>query len=80
MFKDTVYQDRNKPKDPDIILSDSTFSTEIFPVNLADFSSMTGVWTTVHKAMKPGQNGVYLVVRVDGKKVTETLTLDISQE
>jgi len=29
----------------------------------------------VHEEMKPGENGVYLTVMVEGKPISETLTL-----
>ncbi len=67
----------DRPKTPDI-LSGVIFSKEIFPSKLARFSTLA--MTTVFDPMQPGENGVRLTVRVGGKEITETLTLNISQE
>ena len=60
------------------IISGSLFSKEIFPTTLARFSTLA--MSTVFDPMQPGENGVRLTVRVGGKEITETLTLNISQE
>ena len=60
------------------IVSGSMFSKEIFPAQLAEFSTIA--MSTIYNPMKPGENGVRLTVRVGGKEITETLTLNISQE
>ena len=60
------------------IISGSMFSKEIFPATLARFSTLA--MSTVFDPMQPGENGVRLTVRVGGKEITETLTLNISQE
>ena len=67
----------DKIKTPSII-SGSMFSKEIFPKKLAEFSTIA--MSTIYNPMKPGENGVFLTVIVAGKKITETLTLNISQE
>jgi len=67
----------DRPETPDII-SGSMFSKEIFPAKLAEFSTIA--MSTIYNPMKPGENGVRLTVRVGGKEITETLTLNISQE
>ena len=78
MFEGIPYAKRKDPKPPDIIPPSSTFSKEIFPSNLAYFSSLAKAW--VHEAMKPGENGTHLTVKVDGKEITEKLTLHFSRE
>ncbi len=60
------------------IISGSMFSKEIFPAKLARFSTLA--MTTVYDPMQPGENGVRLTVRVGGKEISETLTLNVSQE
>ena len=40
MFKDTPFADRNKPRPAEIIPGDALFQKEIFPSNLAEFSSL----------------------------------------
>ena len=67
----------DKLKTPAII-SGSLFSKEIFPRELSEYSTMLG--STVYNPMEPGENGVFLSVKVGGKKVTETLTLNFSEE
>jgi len=67
----------DKPKTPSIIAG-SMFSKEIFPGKLAEFSTIA--MSTIHNPMQPGENGVLLSVKVDGKQITETLILDISLE
>ena len=67
----------DKPKTPSIIAG-SLFSKEIFPRKLAEFSAIA--MSTIHNPMQPGENGVLLAVKVDGKLIPETLTLDISIE
>jgi len=60
------------------IISGSLFSKEIFPVKRAQFSTLA--MSTVHEPMQPGENGVLLSVKVDGKKISERLTLNFSIE
>ena len=60
------------------IISGSLFSKEIFPVKLAQFSTLA--MSTVHEPMQSGENGVLLSVKVDGQKITERLTLNFSIE
>jgi len=67
----------DKLKTPTII-SSSLFSIEIFPRELSEYSPLFG--STVYNPMKPGENGVFLAVKVEDKQVSETLTLNISQK
>jgi hypothetical protein len=67
----------DKPKTPSIIAG-SIFSKEIFPKKLAEFSTVA--MSTIHNPMQPGENGVLLSVKVDGKQITETLTLTVSMD
>lgn len=67
----------DRPETPDIIAG-TIFSREIFPSKLARFSTLA--MTTVFDPMQPGENGIRLAVRVGGKEITETLTLNISRE
>lgn len=67
----------DKLKTPAII-SGNLFSKEIFPRELSEYSSVFR--STVYNPMKSGENGVALTVKVAGKKITETLTLDFSQQ
>jgi len=60
------------------IIAGSLFSKEIFPAKLAQYSTIA--MSTIHEPMKPGENGIFLTVKVGGKQITETLTLQISQE
>lgn len=59
------------------IISGNMFSKKIFPKKLAEFSTIA--MSTIYNPMEPGENGVLLAVKVDGKEITETLTLNISQ-
>jgi len=67
----------DKLKTPAIV-SGSLFSKEIFPRELSEYSSIFR--STVYNPMKSGENGVALTVKVAGKEITETLTLDFSQQ
>jgi hypothetical protein len=75
-FKGIAYADRKKSKPPDIVTG-VLFTKEIYANNLLYFSpQLAKAW--VHEAMKAGENGVYLTVRVNGKVITETLQLNFS--
>lgn len=71
-FEDTVLADRNKPKLPDIVAGNATFSKKIYPSNLFELSVIAGA--PLHGEMKAGENGVYLTVIADGKEIAETHT------
>ena len=60
------------------IVSGSMFSKEIFPAKLAEFSTLA--MSTIYNPMQPGENGILLSVKVGGKEITETLTLNVFQE
>lgn len=78
MFEGLMYMDRNNPKLPDIVFAHSLLSKTIWPSNLVyfyDYVRGGGQWS--HHSMGAGENGVYLSVTVDGKEITERLTLDL---
>lgn len=78
MFEGVVYKDRNNPKSPDVIFPGGELSKSIWPNNLVGFSSgKYGGWR--HDSMPPGENGVYLTVAVDGKEISEKITLTLSR-
>lgn len=80
MFEGVVYRDRNNPKPPDIIFAKSSFTKEIMPNNLVDFSTSqySGGWR--HEQMPTGENGVYLTIKVGGEEIKEKLTINITRE
>jgi hypothetical protein len=65
-------------KEFESIASYSTVSKEIFPGSLGYYSAIAK--STVYNPMPPGENGVLLVVRVNGTEVEERLNLKILQE
>ena len=67
----------DKLKTPAIV-SGTLFSIEIFPRELSEYSTTFG--STVYKPMQPGENGVFLTVKVAGKEISETLTLKFSEK
>ena len=67
----------DKLKTPAII-SGTLFSIEIFPRELSEYSTLFG--STIYNPMKPGENGVLLAVKVAGKEITETITLQFSEK
>jgi len=78
MFEGIVYRDRNSPKSPDIIFANGELTKGIWPNNLVGFSSgKYGGWR--HGSMPRGENGVYLTVNIDGKEISEKLTLSLSR-
>jgi len=76
-FEGIPYKDRKKPVPSDTITG-VIFTKEIYPEKLITLSQMAGAY--VHEEMKPGENGVQLAVNVDGKPISETLTLIFSEE
>jgi hypothetical protein len=54
------------------------FTKEIYPANLTTLSQMAGAY--VHEEMKSGENGAHLTVMVEGKPVSEMLTLNFSDK
>jgi hypothetical protein len=78
MFEGVVYKDRNNSKSPDVIFPNGTLSKAIWPNNLVYFSSgQYGGWR--HESLPPGENGVYLTVIVDGKEISEKITMNLSR-
>lgn len=78
MFEGVIYKDRNNSKSPDIIFPGGKLSKGIWPNNLVEFSSgRYGGWR--HESMPSGENGVYLTVAVDGKEISEKLTIVLSR-
>jgi hypothetical protein len=76
-FESIPYKDKKKPVPPDTITG-VIFTKEIYPEKLITLSQLAGAY--VHEEMKPGENGVQLTVKVDGKPISETLTLNFSEE
>ncbi len=54
------------------------FTKEIYPEKLITLSQLAGAY--VHEEMKSGENGVQLTVKVDGQPISETMTLNFSEE
>lgn len=78
MFEGVVYKDRNNPKPPDVIFPGGTLTKVIWPNNLVYFSSgRYGGWR--HEPMPPGENGLYLTMIVDGKEISEKMTVLLSR-
>jgi hypothetical protein len=76
-FEGIPYGDKKNPVPSDIIAG-VIFTKEIYPVNLTTLSQLAGAY--VHEEMKPGENGVHLTVNVEGKPISETLTLNFSDK
>ena len=68
---------QNKPVSTDIVSGDMLIK-EIYPAKLRVLSQLAAAY--VHDNMGTGENGIYLTVNVQGKPVSETLTLVFSQE
>ncbi len=76
-FEGIPYKDRKKPVPPDTITG-VMFTKEIYPDKLFTLSQIAGAY--VHEETKTGENGVQLTVKVDGKPISETLTLNFSEK
>ncbi|MFC1789091.1 hypothetical protein ACFLZE_04160 [Thermodesulfobacteriota bacterium] len=76
-FEGIPYKDKKKPVPPDMITG-VIFTKEIYPEKLITLSQLAGAY--VHEEMKSGENGVQLTVKIDGKPITEMLTLNFSEE
>ena len=76
-FEGIPYGEKKKTVSPDIVAG-VIFTKEIYPAKLITLSELAGAY--VHEEMKPGENGVYLTVLVEGKPITETLTLNFSEK
>ncbi len=78
MFEGVVYRERNNPKSPDIIFSKGVLRKEIFPNNLVDFSSgKYGGWR--HQPLPEGENGVFVTISVNGREISEKVSLFLSR-
>ena len=75
MFEGIRYMDRNNYKNPTIILSKSSFYTNIYPNNLAYFSGGQYGSGWVNGKIPDGENGVYLVFKINAKEYREKLLI-----
>jgi hypothetical protein len=76
MFEGVVYKDRNNPKPPDMVFASGEFTKKIWPCTLVSYlGGRYGGW--VHEKIHPGDNGVYLTIRINGKDITEKLILNV---
>lgn len=69
-------RERKKPMPDEVVPGDGLFQKEIFPSNLAEFSSLALAW--VYNPMKAGENGILLTLKVGGKELTEKLTVNFT--
>jgi len=76
MLEGVVFKDRNNPKSSDIIFPGGELSKTIWPNNLVEFSSRYG-W--LNGSMPTGENGIYLTVAIDGKEISEKITVTLSK-
>ena len=77
MFDGIVYAARNNPKQPDIVFPNATFKKTVYPNDLVFLiTGQYGGWT--NGRMPVGENGVYFVVNVGGKEITERLTTKLT--
>lgn len=76
-FEGIPYGDKKNPVPSDIIAG-VIFTKEIYPASLITLSQLAGAY--VHEDLKPGENGVHLTVNVEGKPISETLTLNFSDK
>lgn len=79
MYEGVVYADRNNPKQPDIVLPNSTFTKMIWPNNLVDFSGGKYGSGWYHKEMPEGKNGVYLTVQIGDVVVNKIVTFVVGK-
>jgi hypothetical protein len=77
MFEGVVFKDRNNPKPPDIIFPNDIFQKTIWPNILVSFVSGQYGSAWVHDNMTPGEVGVYLTIRVDGKEINEKIVTQL---
>ena len=76
-FEGIPHGDKKNPVPSDIIAG-VIFTKEIYPASLITLSQLAGAY--VHEDLKPGENGVHLTVNVEGKPISETLTLNFSDK
>ena len=79
MFDGIPYEDREKPKPPDIILPNTKFEKIIFPNELVVY--MIGRYRGFFHGLLPaGRNGIYLTLKIDGEEINEKVVCRISHE
>jgi hypothetical protein len=72
MFAGMAYEDRNKPKTPEVIFAGSELRKRIWPSVLVTYYIM---WS--HELIPPGHNGVYLTIKTQDKEINEKILLDM---
>lgn len=76
MFEGVVYRERNSPKQPDVVFVGGNLVKTIWPNALVEFESgKYGGWR--HKHLWEGEHGVYLTLSIDGKEVSEKLSVKV---
>lgn len=78
MYDGVVYKDRNNPRPPDIVFPNGSLSKFVLPSNRVEFMSASYANGWYHNNMPQGENGVFLTMVVDGKEISEKLTVVIS--
>jgi hypothetical protein len=78
VFQGVLYRERNNPRSPDVILPGGVLSKTIWPSKLVE-SSRGGFAGWRHDPMPAGENGVYLTVAVNGKEISEKMTVSLSR-
>lgn len=79
MFDGVVYKERNNPRPNDIVFGNTTFNRLILPNNLVEFLGASSIgW--FHNIIQPGENGIYITLKVDEKEVAETVLVNIRKE
>ncbi len=71
MMEGTGYRERNRPRPPDMIPANGTFSKTIWPNNLVLEGSSRG-WD--HSDLPLGENGIFLTVRTQTGEVSEKIS------
>jgi len=73
LFEGTDFKNTDSYKPPELLIPSYAMTKVIVPNRLLFFNKN---WC--YSFMKPGENGIYLSVDVDGVKITEKITVDIS--
>jgi len=75
MFEGIVYNERNNPKQPDVVFAGGNLVKIILPNALVEFESgRYGGWR--NRFMLEGEHGVYLTLLIDGKEINERLSVN----